>query len=728
MKIKHKLISILLAIAMLASMVSTLGVSAAPPTSLEIGTIADISDDVAAAFAAAIKAGSQDVDGVYFDVTFPALNLGTYELTYSDYLVMAANAIYELSEESPATTQIPHRSIQEGSQSVLNGTGTSLNKAQYVELAERVAKYGNTMGSLPTSFNRPKDGTTVYEGRMTVYSIAHLFAEVLASYHTTKVLPETMTFLPVHYGDVDVVAVPTAPDDWYKAVMDAAIFVKEKMASNILPGSIPVGPLTVTPAQFLYLAMAVTVGIDQGQTSGELTIPEAAEPGNPQGTGVGQCYREDYVDMARRTVTWIETNKQAPNYSTSSDLGPVHYYDLVSGFARILAWYVDTGDLPNYNTFHGWSGTVEDVQEPTTAPSTAPTTAPTTPTTAPTESEPVPTSSTQPMTDDWYTNVVIAATNICNYVATNEDLPETITVGTTSLRPAQYLYLAGQVIHGLNKGQTTGSLSVPSYAEPENPTETLNAGTLSKADYLDMATRTNNFMVNNGQAANYCSTSLGQMHHHGVVYLMASVLDYYAKNGVLPDSIAVKPWYEYLGVGSGDASFGNDFSAYKQYMVPTTNCPSNNATIISVAKAGMAYSTGAHGGYKKPATTYQAMFNLMEYMVAKISYDSYYDTQRGALGTWNAKAGNCCDMAHLMNACARSLGVPGRYAHWNCQFAVTNTGHVWSDVYCPDAPGTNSYNKPGWLPADPVNTPNYLGYQNHTNEYKRGGPYATLPF
>jgi len=243
-----------------------------------------------------------------------------------------------------------------------------------------------------------------------------------------------------------------------------------------------------------------------------------------------------------------------------------------------------------------------------------------------------------------------------------------------------------------------------------------------------MATRTNNFMVNNGQAANYCTTALGQMHHHGVVYLMATVLDSYAKNGVLPDSVAVKPWYEYLGVGTGDASFGNDFSAYKQYMVPTANCPSTNATIVSVAKAGMAYSSGSHGGYKKPTTTYQAMFNLMEIMVAKISYDSYDNTLRGALGTWNAKAGNCCDMAHLMNACARSLGVPGRYSHWNCQFAVTNTGHVWSDVYCPDAPGTNKYNKAGWLCADPVNTPNYLGYQNHTNEWKRGGPYASLPF
>ena len=331
------------------------------------------------------------------------------------------------------------------------------------------------------------------------------------------------------------------------------------------------------------------------------------------------------------------------------------------------------------------------------------------------------------MTDDWYANVVIAATNLKNYVASKEEMPATITVGTTACKPAQYLYLACKVIIDINSGVTSGTLSVPSYSEPSNPSSTLTAGSFKKADYLDILTRIKNYMENNGQAPNYASTSLGQIQHEGAIYMAACILDSYATNGTLPASIAVKPWYEYLGITSGDASFGNDFSSYKQYMVPTTNCQSNNATIISVAKTAMAYSSGSHGGFKKPTTTYQAMFNVMEYISAKISYDYYYNTTKGALGTWNAKSGNCCDMAHLVTACARALGVPARYEHWNCQFAVSNTGHVWSSVYCPDAPG-GTYKKPGWLPADPVNSPNYLGYQNHTNEYRLSGPHATLPF
>ncbi len=724
MNTKRRLISMLLAIAMLFTMFSVLSVSAAAPTTLEIAQIADVADDVALAFESAIAKGSKDVDGIYFKVTYPSLNLTDYQLTYTEFVLMAANAIVAISEGKDASTAISYKAVREGSQAALNGKGTSLNKAQYVELADRVARYGNTLGSLPTSFNRPTDGVNVYEGRMTLFSIGHLFAEVLASYHTTKALPASMEFLPVHYGDVNVTEAPTAPsapEDWFKAVMEASATVKASMANNILPGSIAVGPLTVTPAQYLYLACKVTVALSAGTTSGTLTVPEAAEPENPQGTASGQSYEDDYVDMANRIATYIENNKQAPNYATSSGLGgPVHYYDLIDAFSRVVAYYKDNGFTPNYVTIKGWSGTVQDVTTATTAPTTKPTTAPTSASTAP--------STSKPMTDDWYTNVIIAATNLKNYVASKEEMPATITVGTTACRPAQYLYLACQVVIGINGGQTTGSLSVPSYSEPSGPNSTLSKGTFQKTEYLDILNRIKTFMENTGQAPNYASTSLGQIQHEGAIYMAACILDYYATNGKLPDSIAVKPWYEYLGIAVGDATFGNDFSAYRQYLVPTTNCQSTNATIISVAKQGMAFSSGSHGGFKKPTTTYQAMFNLMEFMVAKISYDYYYNSERGALGTWNAKAGNCCDMAHLMNACARALGVPGRYDHWNCQFAVSNTGHVWSDVYCPDAPGTNSYNKPGWLHADPVNTPNYLGYQNHTNEYRLSGPHATLPF
>jgi len=181
---KHRILSVLLALALLLSTFGMLTASAVAPVSLDVAKIAAISGDVVVAFKGAIEKGSKDIDGVYFDVTFPALNFTEFDMGYEDYILMAANALYALSQGEANTTQISYREITFADNAVKNGKGTSLNKEQYLELAERVAKYGNTMGKLPSSFNRPTDGTNVYEGRVTLYSIGLIFAQALASYHT----------------------------------------------------------------------------------------------------------------------------------------------------------------------------------------------------------------------------------------------------------------------------------------------------------------------------------------------------------------------------------------------------------------------------------------------------------------------------------------------------------------------------------------------------------------
>ena len=186
----------------------------------------------------------------------------------------------------------------------------------------------------------------------------------------------------------------------------------------------------------------------------------------------------------------------------------------------------------------------------------------------------------------------------------------------------------------------------------------------------------------------------------------------------MPDSIKTYGWGLDENSGSssgGDATFGVNYSSYSSYLKATTNCQSTNSTIISVAKTGMNYSSG---GYKNPSSTYQAMYNLFEYLNAKMTYDYYYDSLKGAVKAWTSKYANCCDSAHLMNACARSLGVPGRYVHAYCTFSSgLQTGHVWSEVLC----GTS------WKTADLVSDYNYLGYKTNTTVtlYNR---YATLPF
>lgn len=713
---KNRILSLLLVVSVLVSMLGILWTSAAAPEALDVSTLSASAGDVVSTLESSITAAQQDIDGVYYAVAYPSsLTVGSYTVPTEDFILMAANALRALSEGKAASTQIAYKDVSIDGKAVKNGTGTSLNKAQYLELAERVSKYGNTTSKLATSYNRPTDGTAVYEGRVSIYTIGYIFAKALAAYKTAGQLPATVEFLPVHYGEVEVTPTekPAEPEDWYAAVIEAAVQVKASMDKNVIPGTIYVGNIAVTPAQFQYLACQVVVGLDSGITSGDLSVPTIGEAENPTGSATGQVPRADYVAMAKKIIAWDESHPEAPNCSTSSTIGVMHYYDVIHMYAKILNFYKTEGMLPNYNTSVGWSGTVEEVATPT-EPTTKPTTAPTTASTAPDSESSSASSSSEPVDNGWYGNVISGATYLVNYVKEKGLMPDTIPVGTYNLTPAQFLYLETQVLVNISKGITSGELSVPTMAEPSNPAETVTSGTLQISEVLTMAGKIVPFMDSNGCGPNWMTSSLGTVHYYTGIHMYAYCLKYYAENGTLPASVQIGTWFTTSGGVAGDATFGYDYSGYEAYLVPTANCQSNNATIIAVAKQAMncPSSQSYNYVYDNPKTTWEAMWNLTEFTTYVLTYDYYANTSRGALGVWRDKAGNCCDMAHFTIAMARSLGVPGRYSHWECQFSSSREGHVWASLYIPHAPDPNINNENGWIYSDPVNNNCKLGYQS----------------
>ncbi len=495
------------------------------------------------------------------------------------------------------------------------------------------------------------------------------------------------------------------------AAMEKAIQAGKKGTNGVygefsFPASFAVESYSVDTASYTLMAAKAVQALGQGKanTTSVAYVATSLEAAKVNGSAAATITKGQYLNLAKRVVLYAEisggtlaTSFNAPTDGFTDYKGRISIYSTIHILTEALQYYASNSKLPDTVTFLPTNFTGGVV-----------------------ESEPV---------SSWYTDVIEAAQYVVNYIEKNEAMPGSIPVGSNTCTHAQYMYLACQVILGINSGKTSENLSLPKkYSEPSNPSETLTEGTLNLTEILDLAQRSINFMINNDVAANYMITSLGNMHHYGAIYMYSQVLVYYLKNTKLPSSLKVQTWFKTIGGTTGNATFGNNFSSYSKYLVPTANCPSTNTTIISVAKTGMLYSSGAQGGYSSPTTTYQAMFNLMEYINDKTSYEYYYDTHRGALKTWSDRQGNCCDMAHLVIACARSLGVPARYYHYYCHFSSMSTGHVFAGLYCPDAPGTNSYNKAGWLFADPVNNANYLGYQTHTNAYVKSGPWAELPF
>ena len=147
------------------------------------------------------------------------------------------------------------------------------------------------------------------------------------------------------------------------------------------------------------------------------------------------------------------------------------------------------------------------------------------------------------------------------------------------------------------------------------------------------------------------------------------------------------------------------------YLEATKNCQVNNSAIKSLV-------TKLTKGLTSQKAKASAIYN---YVRDHISYSFYYNTKYGAVGTLNAKTGNCVDHSHLLAAMFRTAGLATRYAHGTCTFSSGGTyGHVWTQVLIGDT----------WTVADATSTRNSLGkvVNWNANSYSLKGYYAGISF
>lgn len=154
----------------------------------------------------------------------------------------------------------------------------------------------------------------------------------------------------------------------------------------------------------------------------------------------------------------------------------------------------------------------------------------------------------------------------------------------------------------------------------------------------------------------------------------------------------------------------NAASSSKAYLSSSSHCPVNNAKIKSLVKS---LTSGLTDDIDKA----KAIFNFVS---DNVSYSFYYNSHRGAVGTLNAKKGNCVDQSSLLVAMYRTAGFKARYIHGSCLFSSGRTGHVWTQVLIGKT----------WVCGDPSNYRNSLGkiVNWNTNSYKLKGIYSSVPF
>ena len=314
-------------------------------------------------------------------------------------------------------------------------------------------------------------------------------------------------------------------------------------------------------------------------------------------------------------------------------------------------------------------------------------------------------------------NIVTGATNLKKYYDSNKKLPNTVTVGGTTYTLAEFFYLMSQAIYQIGNSNTKDISVISGVKAPESPSgDTISSKDLYKANYIDVAKRVANYIKTNKQAPNYASSTVGNIIYSELVDSFSRILTFYGSNSnTLPNYVTVSYSSSSSSSSSGATGSGlnekNTIADLSAYLKDSKNCDVDNSKLKTLVNSLIKGATTA----KQKAT---AIFN---YVRDYISYSFYYDTKYGAVGTYNAKAGNCVDQSHLLVALFRTADLPARYVHGTCKFSSGSTyGHVWTQVLVDG----------NWIVADATSSRNSLGTiaNWNTNSYTLHGKYVSLSF
>ena len=140
-------------------------------------------------------------------------------------------------------------------------------------------------------------------------------------------------------------------------IKNAAIKVKAYIEkNNCLPKYVKIGTRQVSMPEFLRLLTAGLLKVSSGST-GTIAIKSALPPVKPiADLKNGNIYKSEYIVMAGKLISFIDTNGKSPNYSTST-LGKIQYESLVYMYSRIMNYYGTNKVLPNYVVMKPWQNT-----------------------------------------------------------------------------------------------------------------------------------------------------------------------------------------------------------------------------------------------------------------------------------------------------------------------------------------------------------------------------------
>ena len=289
-------------------------------------------------------------------------------------------------------------------------------------------------------------------------------------------------------------------------VTNASTTVKSCVESNHnIPSSVPISGSQVSMSQFLKLS-TVTVQKINSNSNTSLTINSFGAAPAPSETATnGIINSTEYLDIANRVNSFMDSNGKAPNYARSS-LGNIRYESLIYMYAQILASYNQNNVLPDFIRVNKWAV----VSNPNTV---------------------------------FYSvdQVNDAASRVKAYVEANHRLPNYVMMQGKQVKMPSFLQLSATTLLNI-AGNFNALTALGSYGSAPNPAETIKSKNMGQLEYLKVACNLQTFMDVFGKAPNYATSSLGNIRYESLVYTYSQILNYYSLNSYLPENVTVDPW------------------------------------------------------------------------------------------------------------------------------------------------------------------------------------------
>ena len=453
-------------------------------------------------------------------------------------------------------------------------------------------------------------------------------------------------------------------------------------STGSLPSSITLSNVEYTIAQVSFLMANAISNIYSGYTD-NVNFVNVESPSASTGTVKGTLTLNQYMALIYRIISFVNTNNQMPNFDaqSSNGIGQIGFDTYTYAFAKVLVFVQSNNRLPNTLIFDS-----SDVNGASSS------------------------SSTSDVTYVSVNEIVSGAQRVQAYIYTNGRLPAYTTLDNVRYSEEQFLYLMCAALLEIDSGVYDNIAIMDVSSAPSSSGDSL-AGTLTREEYVKLAGRLVDFIIANGHVPNYDgSNPLGKLSFDNYVYVLAYALTSYGNNGdlasIIPVNtsvIAVSSTVTVSGTGLNEKYTGENLN---QYLIATSHCEVGNSQIQSLANSLVSGLT----------STRDKALAIFNYVRDRITYNYYANTRYGAVGTLNAKKGNCVDQAHLVVALCRAAGIPARYVHGtNCVFSSgLVTGHVWAQILIDGV----------WTVADATSSRNSLG--NIVNWNTRNFRVATI--